>query len=254
VKEFPKKIMTLNSAIICVDESYQRKIRPAEIKSILKTFNPNVVNMPKVSFRDGAYWVFDGQHTIAALVARNGGKPVQVECIVFERMRQWDEKELFKLQVGTSSRPTATDDFRADLNFNEPYAVQINNSLDRLGLKISLNGATGDCKVACVSTVIKCYHRLPLGKFVDVFEIIKAAWGGRMESLDNRIISGMTKFVKTYDNFNKKQLSERLHREDPIQLVSKSKLNGGGDVTMARIFLGIYNKGRKEENKLPDKL
>lgn len=253
MKEFPKSIMTLNSSVICVDESYQRKVKQSEIKAILKSFNPNVANMPKVSFRDGKYWVFDGQHTIVARETMNNNKPVQIECIVFTGMTQRDEKELFKLQVGTSSRPTSLDNFRADLNFKEPYAIQIVSTLELLGLEISMNGSTGDGKLACVSTVIKAYNQLPLGKFADVFDIIKSAWGGKCESLDNRIISGMVKFVKVYDSFNKREMADRLRKEDPVSLLTKAKLAGGGDQTMARIYLGIYNS-KRSTRKLEDKL
>ena len=78
MKAFPYRYMTLSSALLNVDEAYQRKIRPNQINKALKTYNPNLVNVVKVSYRDGKYWIFNGQHTVALEVARNNGIPVSM--------------------------------------------------------------------------------------------------------------------------------------------------------------------------------
>lgn len=256
MKEFPQKDMVLSSSIIAVDEAYQRKIKQNEIKDILKQFNPNLVNRVKVSFRDGKYYVFDGQHTIAALVARNDGKPAQIKCIVFYGMTQHDEKELYKLQNGISSKPTAADKLRADYatGEGEPYALEIVNTLKELGIDISFNGAPGNNKIVCVSTLLSVYKRLTIEKFVEMFDIIRLSWDGQSEGFDNRIIKGMYRFVKTYDNYNKSEFVKKLRREDPVRLIARvNSSHGSSELQMARVLLEVYNKGRSTK-KLPDKL
>ena len=56
----------LRPSQIQVDPLYQRRLRPAVVDNIVKEFNGDTFNEPKVSNRDGKYWVFDGQHTLAA--------------------------------------------------------------------------------------------------------------------------------------------------------------------------------------------
>lgn len=65
MREFEKEWKMLKPSEINVDILYQRMIDTNRVARMVKQFNPNLVNPPKVSFRDGKYWVFDGQHTIA---------------------------------------------------------------------------------------------------------------------------------------------------------------------------------------------
>ena len=46
--------------------AYQRELNPNRVRKIAAEFDEHIANDPKVSFRDGHYYVFDGQHTIAA--------------------------------------------------------------------------------------------------------------------------------------------------------------------------------------------
>lgn len=57
----------VNSAFIVIDEDYQRELDQNRVKRIVANFNPDLVNPIKVSYRNGKYYVFDGQHTLAAL-------------------------------------------------------------------------------------------------------------------------------------------------------------------------------------------
>ncbi len=69
------KMMVLDtSQIIAPREHYQREIKNERVKRIVKDFDERIANEPKVSYRDGKYFVFDGQHTIDARKVMNGGE------------------------------------------------------------------------------------------------------------------------------------------------------------------------------------
>lgn len=252
MKKFHKEVMVLNTSKICVDESYQRKIKPAQIGKAVRAYNPNVERKPRVSYRDGKYWVFDGQHTIVMRETLNGG-PLDLECEVYFGMTQYDEKELFKLQTGASSRPTECDKVRADYNAGDDYAVAMVNAIEDAGLCLAFNYNNSANRIVCVTTVAKAYRTLPYEKFSRMFKVIKMAWSGQPDSLCNQIIGGMAKFYKTYDNINDKELAVKLSKEDPIKIVREGKGMGGGNATIARIILRIYNKNRSV-TRIPDKL
>ena len=57
----------LNTKQIEFDKDYQRETDSREVAKILKEFDPRVVNVIKVSYRDGRYFCVDGGHTISAL-------------------------------------------------------------------------------------------------------------------------------------------------------------------------------------------
>ena len=77
--EKPYKEMYIRSDLLEIPRNtYQRRLNPQRTKRIANAFDERIANEPKVSLRNGRYYVFDGQHTIAARVERNGGKPLPI--------------------------------------------------------------------------------------------------------------------------------------------------------------------------------
>ena len=59
--------MVINSKFLEVPRSYyQRNLNANRVKRIAAEFDERIANAPKVSYRDGHYYVFDGQHTAGA--------------------------------------------------------------------------------------------------------------------------------------------------------------------------------------------
>ena len=81
--------------------TYQRELNTDRVHKIVKQFDERVANEPKVSYRDGRYYVFDGQHTIAARVERNGGKPLMILCKVYYGLTEKEEARLFAVSSST---------------------------------------------------------------------------------------------------------------------------------------------------------
>ena len=66
-KEETIQIMDLNIKDLISSQAYQRNIDQKRISYIVSNFDPHKIGVIKVSFRDGKYYVYDGQHRIAAL-------------------------------------------------------------------------------------------------------------------------------------------------------------------------------------------
>jgi hypothetical protein len=60
------KLMKVSSRDLEIPDVYQRKLNAGRVAKIVAGFDERIANEPKVSFRDGHYYVFDGQHTIMA--------------------------------------------------------------------------------------------------------------------------------------------------------------------------------------------
>ena len=88
-------------------DTYQRALHPARVARIAKEFDERVANEPKISFRDGHYYVMDGQNTIAARKFLNGGEDLQIRCKVYFGMTEREEALLFAQQTGISERLSA---------------------------------------------------------------------------------------------------------------------------------------------------
>lgn len=246
----------VHSKDIFVDPVYQRHFNPRKVEKILKEFDPNLVNAPKVSLRDGKFWVFDGQHTIAVLKARNGGKDRMITCKVFYGLTQLDEMDLFLQQNGKSSPVYFRERFRALYQTGDPDVTAIVKACESQGLTVGFTYGYLPNRINAVKTLYDSYKALGLTEFTRVLSIIKNAWGGDRDSLSREIIAGMTLFCSTFGHsFKEDQLIKRLRKVDPMAIIREGKsITSSPAVGCARVILRHYNSGRAANSKLEEKL
>lgn len=97
--------MVINSKFLEVPRSYyQRTLNANRVKRIAAEFDERIANAPKVSYRDGHYYVFDGQHTIAARKLLNNNCDLNIVCKVYSGLTEQQEAMLFAQQTGISHR------------------------------------------------------------------------------------------------------------------------------------------------------
>ena len=89
-KTFEFKFMQINTREIKAAD-YQRIPDMKRVREIASKFDWNLVNVVKVSYRDGQYWDFDGDHTVLACKEHNGGEDVCIWCKVYYGMTYEDE-------------------------------------------------------------------------------------------------------------------------------------------------------------------
>ena len=104
---FCREVMLGSEALIIPRTTYQRTLNEDRVRRIAAEFDERIANEPKVSCRDGRYYVFDGQHTIAARKLRGGGRDLPIRCKVFYGLTESDEALLFAQQTGASASLTA---------------------------------------------------------------------------------------------------------------------------------------------------
>lgn len=254
MQKFESKTMKLKSNQICSDSAYQRPLNTKLIKDIVDTFNPNRVRKPLVSFRDGKYWVFDGQHTIAALVQRNDGKPVTIECEVFYGMTQVDEAELFLQQRDTTRIISSMDKIRTKYKMGYPDTVAMVKAVEKSGLKMGFNTTHGRDNITCATQLTKSWKELEPDAFTEMLTVLKMAYHGDPDGVQGQIIGGMTAFYKVYyRQFKPKDLAKKLELHTPRQILAEARSIGDGNIVRARVILRIYNTNRST-GRLPDKL
>ena len=109
--------MVINSKFLEVPRSYyQRTLNANRVKRIAAEFDERIANAPKVSYRDGHYYVFDGQHTIAARKLLNNNCDLNIVCKVYSGLTEQQEAMLFAQQTGISAPLTAGAKLRAKIH------------------------------------------------------------------------------------------------------------------------------------------
>lgn len=117
------EIGSLNSSRLELDYSYQRPTEPERVRSIVSQFDPALVNLLKVSARDGHYYVFDGGHTLAALRTINGNKDFPVLCKIYYGLTYEEEAILDGYGLGDRYTAVATYTGTATGSYVKGYTV-----------------------------------------------------------------------------------------------------------------------------------
>lgn len=246
----------LNTKFIEIDRAYQRHTDSREVAKILKNFDPRVVNVIKVSYRDGHYYCFDGGHTIAALKAKNGGRDLMVDCKVFYGLTQLDEKELFKKQTGVSRRVEFREKLRADFKMGDPVVMRFIRLTESCGVTVSFDSCKGTNKVIAVHTLYQIFTSAESdAEYMDFLSIIKNAWGGCPDSWRKEIMNGVWLFMRAYgSDYDERLLVKKLMRVSPAAIIREAKVStASGDRKYAVQILNAYNSNASK-NRLPDLL
>lgn len=234
----------LRSSQISVDPLYQRKLKMNVVNDIVKGFNGDIFNEPKVSSRDGKFWVFNGMHTVTAWRKLYGDdKPIF--CKVFKGMTWLDECKRFIDQDGFGGDPTVAEKLSAAYAAKEPDVCGMVSGAELVGFKVNFKNHKNRNTICAVSSLFKAYDKLGAEAYIEMLTAIRDAWDYDPDSVSAQIINAMTTFYKTYyGNFKRTDLVNSLKRITPMQIIREGRTlhtkNG-----FAREIVKSYNKGRK---------
>lgn len=236
-----------------LSDSYQRPVNANRVARIVGNFNPLLVNPIKVSYRDGKYYVFDGQHTLFALVKRNNDKSLPVECKVYTGLTKEDEARLFSEQNGISQSVTSSEKVSALYISKDVDVVEMKEMINGLGITFDFSKNAAEKKIVCVSTVYEIMKNSSCDKLKEILEIIIAAWGGENGSLRQEIIKAVYLFDKTYKGqYSKSRFIQKMKAIPPVKIIRNGNAYlVGGVARYSRQMLIEYNRGLKT-NRLDD--
>ncbi len=256
-KQFDYTFKTLSSAQIEVPrETYQRPYKEHRARKIANKFDERVANEPKVSNRDGRFFVFDGQHTIAARKILNNGNDLPIRCKVYFDMTEKDEALLFAQQFGESASLTAGARVRALIFGGDPDAIAFQKANEDIGLCLDFDQERGLYRIGCIQTALDAYNRIGEERYKEAMSILKAAWNGAPDSFRSENVLGMTRFVDLYhDEYCPTRLIAQLRHVDPLTIYREGRaigVNLAGYKKYLYQVLRIYN-GNSKKNALPMK-
>lgn len=244
----------IDSALLTPCAEYQRVLRTRKVAELSATFSEYVANEPKVSYRDGRYHVFDGQNTIEARVACNGGRDLPILCKVFHGLSKKDEALLFAVQTGISTDLTAGERLRADIVAEDEDACAFVAATEATGATFALDGIRAEWKIYCIRSAYYIYKNYGSDIYQEALKIIVEAWWGDSDSFLSGILHGVTRFVAMYrDEYSRERLIMRLGSVHPKTITKNARKDTGNiaDRHMKQI-LEIYN-GSSRSLSLPVK-
>lgn len=225
---------------------YQKALNKARVRRIADTFNIDRMRPIDVSYRNGRYWCFDGQHRLDAYKLL--GKST-IPCIIHYNLSYEDEALLFAHQQDNVGAVQAHHKWNALVEAKDDATLEIVSIAKGQGFTIR-KGNTSAHNINCVKVLQDIYADLGALPFATILKTIATAWGYMDKSTDHNIIGGIYLFVKTYRNdpkFSYERLTSRLSEVGPSLLLRSARENYGihGDTRkVACQILKLYNKGR----------
>lgn len=247
---------TLSTAQLTSGLAYQREVNEREVDRLIREWDNRLLEPLIVSYRDGQFYVIDGQHRISAMRKINGGRDVMVRCKVYTGLTYVDEAALcWKL-----------DKAKKRLSLSQSTNALAESGLDAeiCGIKRLMNCAgftwalgrkySKSYEVATTRAVINAYRLLGDDSFLRLFRLLGDTWAGVPASLTAPVISGMALMLSTYGaELDDKTFVRRLSSMEPEEITRRGRLDYSTNNTAlryARILLERYN-GTRNTNKLP---
>ena len=231
----PYHEMCLNSSELIVPrDTYQRALHPARVARIAREFDERVANEPKISFRDGHYYVMDGQNTIAARKFLNGGEDLQIRC---------------KVYFGMTERLSAGQKLRALIFAGEPAAIAFQQATELAGVHLSFEEGRGKRRISCIATAYHEFIRLGPELYIEALDVLLNAWNGEPDSMSSANLLGICRFVELYHSeYNKGRLIAKLRQVDAFTIFRLARTAGvslPGKTKYLQQVYTIYNGGSR---------
>lgn len=173
--ERPGKIQKVALGKMIVSDSAQRELKQYRVSTLLKEFDIELLGLPVLSFRDGVYFIVDGQHRIAALKdwLGEGWEPQLIECRVHDGLTEAQEAKLF-LDLNNNLTVKAFDKFKTAVTAGLPIETAVKKIVESEGLSIGKTKTDG--AIGAVTTLTKVYSRSGGSTLARTLRIIRDAY------------------------------------------------------------------------------
>lgn len=150
-------IYDIPTSLIEIDDSYQRQVNDYIVRSILRNYDNNRVDVKLVNYRPdqngGKFWILDGQHTLT--VERELGHEI-LTCKVFIGLDKKEEARLFSKQNEFRRSISAYNQFKAEVVGQMYPACDIKRMCENYHIKIEQ--AKGFVPENTITSVRKLYN------------------------------------------------------------------------------------------------
>lgn len=246
-----KQIMTLPAGALKSDAKFQREINSKRVAEIAANFNESKWDYPVIKIIDKEYQIQDGQHRVAAIIARFG-KDTLIDCFV-EKGEYQDAAIGFAEQDVGKKALSKFDKFNALVEGNDPVATDILRIVNSHGLILS--NAVKNKAITAVGLCEKLYSKMGAYGFNRILKIITESFGTSKEALSSSTIRGVAAFLSHYAEGQDFQINTLISQ---LQKTTYSKLNleaskrvcGSYDSSFALEMVKEYNKVARKNKRL----
>ena len=205
---------------------YQRdSISMKKVKEYAENFDWDIFETPLISYRDGEYWIVDGQHRIEVL------KLLGIETVFCKVLTNLDyHQEALKFNKLNTARRilSACDKFHSRVEAKDCVATAIDKILKEYSLTYSnrTKARKRYDRVTAITAVENIYKEGGAEHLSRVLRVLKEAWYGEPAAFGRDMMQGLSTFFKNSRGVNDGILISCLERRMPKDILASAKIFG----------------------------
>lgn len=159
---------------------YQRPVDQKEVDRLIREWDERLLEPVIVSFRDGKFYVVDGQHRISAMRKMNGGNGIMINCKVYSGLT-YEQEAAFcykldkaKKRLSLSQATNALAESGEDAEITE-----IRQLTENCGFVWALGKSRGKIgEIVSTRALVNAYRLLGGAAFVRMMNLLWDTWEG----------------------------------------------------------------------------
>lgn len=231
----------------------QRALRnKALAESIANNFDTNLFNPIVVSYRDGKWFVIDGQHRLYGAKKRFGDDYL-MECKVIRGLAQSEESALF-VKLNDSSKPLQYADKAKGLFYaNDETIVSLTNICKKNGVELGIDDdkrAVSDGRITAIKALVVTYNKIGKEQTDRLVRLLNDTWDGAYSAFRQEMIKAVGYILSLYSReLDDSKFIKKLTKINPSDLIRMAKndriTSAKTEAKIARIMINnYYNKGK----------
>ena len=239
------EVMFISSSDLSVTrDTYQRELNSRRVREIAENFDERVANEPKVSARDGRFYVFDGQHTIEIIASESGSRDTPVWCMIYDDLKYKEEAHIFADQQKHVKALSSFETFKAHIEADDPKQKMIEAIVQSYGLAITSTKAKNG--ISAVSTLERIYDKYGQAVLDRTLRLAAATWEGENNSFSGNILMGIARIVVAYgDTVRDDVFKDHVGRVSVKAIIRAAKERRPGALGYSEAMIIEYNKKSK---------
>jgi hypothetical protein len=204
-------------------DKYQRPLEMSRVMKIVRGYDSRLMQVIDVSYRNGKYYVYDGQHRAEALEILGED---EIKCQVHFGMTYQDESMKFADLNNPKNKKAASawDEFKAKIEGEDRTSWDIKTIVEKAGFTLGDGYDMAKNRIIAIKTITNVHKQLGNEGFYRLLRLIKETWHDDQDGVNSRILAGMGMFIKKYNNdFEDRDFVQRLSKIKPYTIVLEGR-------------------------------
>ena len=198
-------------------------INRAKVNDIRRNFDPDQVEPVIVSFRDGKYYIIDGQHTALAIYELNGKDgATRIYCDVRDGLTYAQEARLFYKLNTNKQVVSIADKIWALVVAGDEDAISFKEIIERSGYTF---GRKSTNTISPIGTCWKVYNS-PDGatRLEGILTLVHDTWPDNAAAVSTDMVNGLNEFFKNHgDGFDRERFVKTFSVIEPKVIVTDAR-------------------------------